>query len=166
MALALFGAGDETVDAGEEVIGEQGLESEVNIEAGVLIFGFGEAADDEDGDGRGELAYFADELGAVHAGHDVVGEDEVDGCGELVAAELLEGAFGVQDGDYEVTSSLEDGLTGCCLDSVVVDKQDCCGHAFLTGLNRSWRTSWRSCFRASLSFAVENCDATFRIKAA
>ena len=120
--------------AGEEVVGEQGLEAEVDVETGIFVFGFSETADDEDGYGWGKLAYFADELGAVHAGHDVVGEDEVDGCGELVAAELLKSAFGVQDSDDEVTSSLEDGLTGCCLDSVVVDKQDCCGHAFLTGL--------------------------------
>ncbi len=127
IALSIFrdraverGPLDEPVDTGEEIVGEQGFEAEVDVEAGVFVFGFGKAADDEYGNCWLELADFADELGAVHAGHDVVGDDEVDGGGVVVVAELLEGAFGVECGDDRVTGSLEDGLACCGLNGVVV----------------------------------------------
>ena len=113
----------EAVDAGEEVVGQEGLEAEVGVEAGVFGFGFFETADDKNGDGGSEVAHVADEFGAVHAGHDVVGDDEVDGSGELVVAELLERALGGEDGNDEVPGALEDGLAGGGLDGVVVDEE-------------------------------------------
>ncbi len=100
-------------------------------QGGVLVLGFGEAADDEHGNLGGEFAEAGHELGAIHAGHDVVGDDEVDGVGIVVVAELLEGALRAEDGDDEVAGSLEDGLTGRGLDGVVVDKQQSVWHVFL-----------------------------------
>jgi hypothetical protein len=111
------------VDAGEEDVWEQWFEAEVDVEVFVLFFGFGHAADDEDGDVGGEGAEVGDELGATHAGHEVVGHDEIDGGGVIVAAKLLEGALGAEDGDDEVAGSLEDGLTGRGLDGIVVDQE-------------------------------------------
>ncbi len=64
-----------------------------------------------------------DKLRAVHAGHDVVGDDEVDGVGIIVVAKLFEGALGAENGEDEVAGSLEDGLTGGGLDGVVVDEK-------------------------------------------
>ena len=116
---------------GDEVLGQQGLQAEVDAQGSVLVFGFGQAADDEHRDVGGELAQAGDELGAVHAGHDVVGDDEVDGVREIVVAELLEGALGAEDGDDEIAGSLEDGLTGGGLDGVVVDEQKGVGHVSL-----------------------------------
>ena len=72
-----------------------------------------------------------DELRAGHAGHDVVGDDEIDGFGEFVIAELLQCALGAEDRDDEVSGSPEDGLTRGCLHSVVVDEQDGRGHSYL-----------------------------------
>jgi hypothetical protein len=80
----------------DELLGEERFDAEVYAQSGVLVFGFGQAADDEDGDLGVELAEAGDELGAVHVGHDVVGDDEVDGGGEVIVAELLEGALGVE----------------------------------------------------------------------
>jgi hypothetical protein len=130
----------EAMDAGEEVVGKEGFEAEVGVEAGILVFGFGEAGDDEDGHVWGELADAGDELGAVHAGHDVVCEDEINGGGKLAIAELFEGALGAKNGDDEVAGSLEDGLAGSGLDSVVINEQNRSGHAFLKrGRYGSWK---------------------------
>jgi len=116
---------------GNEVLGKEGLHAEVDTQGGVLVLCFGEAADDEHRNFGGELAEAGNELGAVHAGHDVVGDDELDGFGVVVIAELLEGAFRAQDGEDEVAGSLEDGLTGRGLDGVVVDEQEGVWHVDL-----------------------------------
>lgn len=120
------------MDAGEEEIGEEGFEAEVDVEAVVFVFGFGHAADDEDGEVGGEGAESPDEVGATHAGHEVVGEDEADGSGELVVAKLLEGSLGAEDGDDEVAGTLEDGLTGGGLDGVVVNEKQGGWHLILS----------------------------------
>ncbi len=84
--LRLF---DELVDDGEEVVGQEGFKAEVYVQTCVLVLGFGKAADDEHGEVGREGAELSDELGAGHAGHQVVGEDEVDGGVVLVVAELV-----------------------------------------------------------------------------
>ena len=122
---------DEAVHAGEQIVRKQRLEAEHDAKAFVLVFSFGHAADDENGDVWLEFAQTRDELRAGHAGHDVVGEDEIDGFGEVVVSELLECALGAEDRDDEVSRSLEDGLTRGCLHSVVVDEQDGRGHSYL-----------------------------------
>jgi len=129
---ARFGL-EEAVDCGQEVVGEEGFEAEVDVEAGVGIFGFFEAADDEDGEVGLELAELGDELGTVHAGHDVVGEDEVDGCGEFVVAELFEGALGAENGDNVIAGAFEDGLAGGRLNGIVVNEENGGRHRFLSG---------------------------------
>lgn len=114
---------EEGVDAGEQMVGKEGLDPEGDVEAGVLLFGLIEAADDEDGKVRVLLAELGDEAGAAHAGHDVVRDDEVDVVRILAAGELFERALGAEDGDDRVACSLEDGLPGCGLDCVVVDQE-------------------------------------------
>lgn len=123
--------GNEVVHAGEKVFRKQRLETEDNVQAFVLIFGLGHSADDEDGQVGLEFAEAGDELRAGHAGHEVVGEDEIDGLGEVVVAKLLECAFRAEDCDDKVACTLEDGLTSGGLYSVVVDEQDGCGHWYL-----------------------------------
>lgn len=120
------------MDAGEEIIGKKRLEAELDVEVLVLLFGFNHAADDEDGDAGLELAEVPDELRAGHAGHDVVGNDEIDGGGILVLAELLKSALRTENGDDMVSDPLEDGLPRCRLDCVVVDEQDSGRHSILT----------------------------------
>jgi hypothetical protein len=110
------------VDDGEEVVGQKGFEAEVDGEVFVLLFGLGHAADDQHGHRGREGAQARNELGAVHAGHDVVGDDEVDGSGELFCLEGLERAFRVEHGDDVIAGAPEDGLPGGCLDGVVVDQ--------------------------------------------
>jgi hypothetical protein len=110
----------EVVDGLEEEIGEEGFHAEGDVAAFVLGLGFFESADDEDGEGGAELAQLADELGAGHAGHDVVCDDETDLFGEVVGVELLEGALRVEGGDDEVVGPPEDGLAGGGLDGVVI----------------------------------------------
>jgi len=137
----------------------------MDVEADVLVFGIGEAADDEYRNRRFELANLADELGSVHAGHDVVGDDEVDGSGELVVAELLKSPFGVERCDDEVSGSLENGLACGSLNGIVVYEENCCRHAFLNKF--VFRLSCAD--RNVVSFAnstVLGFDAESRIKAA
>ena len=130
---------DEAVNAGEEVVGEEGFEAEVGVEVAVLIFGFEEPADDKDGDVGVEAADFADEFSAGHAGHDVVGDDEVDGRGVFVVAILLEGSLRAEDGDDEKAGPFKDCLSCSCLHCVVVDEEDCCLHAVPGGgVCRPW----------------------------
>ena len=128
--------------AGEENVGKERFEAEVNVEVGVFVLRLLHAADDEDGNGGVEIAQTFDELGAVHAGHDVIGDDEVDGGGVFVAAKLFESALGTQNGDDVVSGTLEDGLARSSLDSVVVKKKEggghCrCGVSFWLGLRRT-----------------------------
>ena len=123
--------GDEVVHAGEQIVREERLKAELDPKAFILIFSLSHPADDKDGEVRLEFAETRDELGASHAGHEVVGEDEIDGFGEVVVAKLLECAFGAEDGDNEVASTLENGLAGRGLDCVVVDEQDGRGHSYL-----------------------------------
>lgn len=111
------------MDAGEEIVREERLQPEMNAKVLVFVFGFGHAADDEHGDVGCKVAQLGDELRAVHARHDVVGNDEVDGGGIFVIAELIECAFGTEDSDDEVSGSLEDGLTRGCLNGIVVDEK-------------------------------------------
>jgi hypothetical protein len=92
--------------AGEEVVREERLQSELDAKALVLVFGLGHAADDENGKIRLEFAKAGDELGAGHAGHDVVGEDEIDGLGKIVISQLLKCTLGAEDGDDEVAARL------------------------------------------------------------
>jgi hypothetical protein len=122
---------DQGMDRGEQVFREQGLQSEVDTETLILILGFGEAADDEHGEIGGELAEAHDELRTVHAGHEVVGDDEVDGVGIVVVAKLFESTLGAENGEDDVAGTLEDGLTGRCLDGVVVDEKQGMRHVFL-----------------------------------
>lgn len=119
------------MDVREEDVGEQGFEAEVDVQADVFVFGLGQAADDEDGEIGGEFAETGDELVAIHSGHEVVGEDEVDGGGVFAVAKLFESSLGTEDGDDEVTSTLEDGLTGRGLDGVVVNEKQGRWHVFL-----------------------------------
>src|SRR5580658_730323 len=122
---------DEAVHAGEKVFGEQRLEAKLDAKAFILLFGFGHAADDEDGEVRLEFAETGDELRTAHAGHDVVGEDEIDGFREVVVSQLVEGTLRAEDRDDKVACPLEDGLTSGGLHSVIVDEQDGRGHSYL-----------------------------------
>lgn len=119
------------MNAGEEVVGKQGLEAELDAEVLVFFFGIGHAADDEHGEAGLELAEAGDELRAGHPGHDVVCKDEINGLREVVAAELLKCALRAQDRDDEVAGTLENGLPGSRLHSIIVDEQDGRGHSFL-----------------------------------
>jgi len=126
------GAGvDQRLHCGDKVLRHEGFHAEVNAQGGVLVFCFGEATDDEHGNFGGELAQASDELGAVHARHDVVGDDELDGVGVIVIAKLLEGTLRAEDSNNEVASSLENGLTGRGLDGVIVDEQQGVWHVSL-----------------------------------
>jgi len=129
-----FALGDafyEAVHTGKQIIGKQGFEPEVGVEARVFVFRFGQPADDQHGNRRRELANFADELGAVHPGHDVIGDDEIDGSRELIVAELLESALRVERSDDEVARPLEDRLACRCLNGIVIYQENCCRHSFL-----------------------------------
>ena len=121
--------GEELVDEREEDLGEEGFGAEDDVKAGIFLFGFFEAADDEDGEVRVEGAEASDELSAVHAGHEVVGEDETDFGGEICGGKLLE-RTGWAEGDIDVeTIALQDGLPDPGLDCVIVDKKNCARHA-------------------------------------
>ena len=65
-----------------------------------------------------------DKLGTAHAGHEVVGDDEIDLCGKLALGELLQGALRAKYGNDEVPGSPEDGLTGSSLNGVVINQED------------------------------------------
>jgi len=81
----------------------------------------------------------SDEVGAAHPGHEVICDNEVDLGGELAFLKLLESALGAKGGDDKVTGSLEDGLAGGSLDSIVINQKDrwrhwlCC-HLLWPGL--------------------------------
>ena len=119
------------VDTGEEEIREQGFETELDHEGLVLVFCLGHAADDEDGNVGQEGAQAGDELGANHAGHEVVGDDEIDAGGIFVVAKLLESAPGIKNGDDKIAGSLKDGLTCRGLDGVVVNEKQSVRHVIL-----------------------------------
>jgi len=108
------------VDDLKEEIGEQRLEFEDDVEAGVLGFCLFEAADNEDGQLGADLAELMDELGSTHAGHDVIGDDEADLFGEFALLKLFEGADGVEGRNDEISGALEDSLACRGLDRVVV----------------------------------------------
>lgn len=80
---------DEATDAGEKIVGRARLEVEFHAQVAVLILGFCQTADYQDGYFGSEAAEMRDKLSAVHSGHHVVCDDEVDGSGELVVAKLL-----------------------------------------------------------------------------
>ena len=115
---------DEGVDAGQEVVRKQGFEPEGDVEIGVLGLGLFETADDQDREIGVALAQLRDEGGAIHAGHQVVGDDQADVFGDLPGVELLKGELGAQGGDNGVTGSLEDGLSGRGLYGIIVNEQN------------------------------------------
>lgn len=128
---------EELVDEGKEGFGKEGFGTKEDVQAGVLVFGFFEAADDEDGDVGVQGAEAGDELGAVHAGHEVVGEDEADLDGELRGGELLESTGGTEGHVDVETVALEDGLPNRGLDCVIVNEKNCACHAApATGIRR------------------------------
>ena len=126
--------GDEPIDAGQQVLWQQGLEPKVYAEFLVLFLGLGKSTDHKDGDVRVEAADSADEIGTVHAGHDVIGDGEIDGGGERSVAVLLQSALGAKNGDHEVAGSFENGLPGGRLHCIVVNQKNRCCHAVV----RSW----------------------------
>ena len=101
----------------------------MDAELGVLLLGLGHAADDEHGHIGIKIADGTNEVGAVHAGHDVVCDDEVNGRGKLVVAELFQRALGIQNGDDEEAGPLQDRLPCCGLHRIVVDQKNRCLHA-------------------------------------
>jgi hypothetical protein len=111
------------LDAIEEEIGEEWFEAEFDAESLILVFCLGQAADDEHGNGRREGAQAGYEFRASHAGHEVVGDDEIDVGGVFVVAKLVESAFGIENGDDKVAGPLKDGLTRRGLDGIVVNEK-------------------------------------------
>ena len=108
---------------GEQVIGEQRLEAEGDVETVVFLFCLVEAADDEYGKHGVGGAEGPDEFDTMHGGHEVIGDDEIDGGGKFVVLNLFEGADGVERGDYEITGTLQDGLARGGLYGIVIDEK-------------------------------------------
>lgn len=96
---------------------------EVDVQFPIFLFGIGHAADDQHGDVRGEFAEATNELRSIHAWHEVVCDDHVDGSGIFSVTKLLESMLWAENCDDEVACTFEDRLTGGGLDGVVVDEK-------------------------------------------
>ena len=112
------------MNAGQQVVRQERFQTEIHVQILVLIFGFEQAADDENRDVGVETADRPNELGAGHAGHDVIGDDQIDGGRVLLVAKLLQSALRAENCDHEEASALENRLPCGGLHRVVVDQQD------------------------------------------
>lgn len=74
------------MNTGQEIIGRERLLAKDDIQAGVFRFRFHQTADYQNRQVRMRLTQRGDEGRAVHPGHDVIGDDELDLFGELPRA--------------------------------------------------------------------------------
>ena len=117
-------AGDEDADAFEQFDWRAGAFGEEGVgAAGAFEAGDG-AGDDHGGEVGVELLGAADELVAVHAGHEEVAEQEIEGAGEGIGDDL-QGFFGAGNGvDFIAAAGFEEKGSDRENLFIVVDAED------------------------------------------
>lgn len=109
-------------NGGQQVFRQHGLYAEGDAKVSILVLGFVQAADDQHWKLRHQLPQLADELGSIHAGHDVVSDDKVDVFLEVRIPKLLQSPLRIERAEDEVAGSPQDGLTRGCLNGIVINE--------------------------------------------
>jgi len=116
------------LDEGDELVGWERLDAADDVQAVVFVFDIGIAAEHDDGQAAALSAEIADKLGAVHARHLVVGDDQADRVAVAGAEKIQSLRSGGAD-MHKVPDAFEDAFASYCLQGVVIDKQNIYGHS-------------------------------------
>ncbi len=107
---------------------EEWFGTEDDVQPLVLRLGFFESADDKDRHIRVCLAKVSDELGPVHSGHDVIGDDQTDFGWELGRGNLLKRPGGTERYKYKQAIAPEDRLPCRRLNGIIIHQKNCACH--------------------------------------
>src|SRR5665213_2357839 len=117
--------------AGQKIVRWQRLQTELHVQSFVLRLSVFQSADDHDWQHGVRPAKLPDKLRAVHARHNVVGDDQINLRSEPAALKLFKCLSGVECRNRRVSRTSQNRLPGSCLHCIVIDKKDSYRHSGL-----------------------------------